>query len=79
MIGHEVAGEVVEVGRSVTKFRVGDRVAIGADIPCGECSFCEAGFSNNCGVNYAIAPVSRRICRVYAPEQDSGRLRTGIG
>lgn len=53
IIGHEVAGEVVRVGKNVTKVKVGDRLAIGADIPCGECKFCRAGYSNNCQINYA--------------------------
>lgn len=54
IIGHEIAGEVVEVGKNVTKFAVGDRIAIGADVPCGECAFCEAGIGNNCQINYAM-------------------------
>ena len=54
IIGHEISGEVVEVGDNVTKFKVGDRVAVGADVPCGECSFCEAGIGNNCQINYAM-------------------------
>ena len=54
ILGHEVSGKVVEVGANVTKFKVGDRVAIGADVPCGECVFCEAGIGNNCQINYAM-------------------------
>ena len=54
IIGHEIAGEVVEVGRNVTRFKVGDRLAVGADVPCGECAFCEAGIGNNCQINYAM-------------------------
>jgi len=54
IIGHEIAGEVVKTGKNITKFKVGDRIAIGADVPCGECSFCEAGIGNNCQINYAM-------------------------
>ena len=53
-LGHEIAGDVVECGKNVKKFQRGDRLAIGADVPCGECTFCEAGIGNNCQINYAM-------------------------
>ncbi len=54
IIGHEIAGDVVDVGSRVKRFKPGDRVAIGADVPCGECSFCRDGIGNNCPINYAM-------------------------
>lgn len=54
IIGHEVAGKVIEVGSKVNKFSAGDRIALGADIPCGECKFCEDGRGNECRTNYAL-------------------------
>ena len=54
ILGHEMAGEVVETGKNVTGYKPGDRVAIGADVPCGECVFCKAGIGNNCQINYAM-------------------------
>ncbi|HZL04229.1 MAG TPA: alcohol dehydrogenase catalytic domain-containing protein [Coriobacteriia bacterium] len=54
ILGHEATGEVVSVGENVTRVRVGDRVALGADVPCGECSFCEDGMGTNCQINYAM-------------------------
>ena len=54
ILGHEISGEVAEVGKNVDKFKVGDRVAIGADVPCGDCIFCKAGIGNNCQINYAM-------------------------
>jgi len=54
IMGHESSGEVVAVGAHVSKFQVGQRVCIGADVPCGQCAFCEAGIGNNCQINYAM-------------------------
>lgn len=54
IIGHEIAGQVVEVGGNVTAVRVGDRVALGADVPCGVCYWCRNGMGTNCRINYAI-------------------------
>jgi L-iditol 2-dehydrogenase len=54
ILGHEIAGEVIAVGEGTTRLAVGDRVAVGADVPCGECTFCEAGIGNNCQINYAM-------------------------
>ena len=54
ILGHESSGEIVAVGERVTGFAPGDRVAIGSDVPCGECAVCKAGYGNNCAINYAM-------------------------
>ena len=38
--GHEVSGIVVEVGSGITKFNVGDRVAVPFILSCGQCTMC---------------------------------------
>ena len=48
-MGHEVAGEVVEVGAaSVGGFRPGDRVQVIAAVPCGDCHECRRGWMAVC-------------------------------
>ena len=46
VMGHEIAGEIAEVGEGVTGWSVGDRVQVIAAIPCGECDWCRAGIEN---------------------------------
>lgn len=38
--GHEVAGIVREIGEGVTRFKVGDRIAVDSSAPCGKCAAC---------------------------------------
>lgn len=52
--GHEAAGVIVKVGANVRHLKVGDRVSIGADVPCGQCDWCRNGLGNNCEINYAV-------------------------
>lgn len=42
VIGHEIAGEIVEVGSKLSGYQVGERVQIIAAIPCGECWACKS-------------------------------------
>jgi alcohol dehydrogenase (NADP+) len=49
IVGHELAGEVVAVGSSVSKFRVGARVGVGTMVnSCRHCVECAAGHENYC-------------------------------
>ncbi len=56
IFGHEFAGDVVEVGPQVTKFKVGDRVAADTHIPDGTCYQCNTGNQHICE-NMAILGV----------------------
>jgi alcohol dehydrogenase (NADP+) len=47
--GHEIIGEVLEVGDLVSKFRIGDRVGVGTFVDsCRECEYCLEGRENYC-------------------------------
>ncbi|MCE9530824.1 MAG: alcohol dehydrogenase catalytic domain-containing protein [Planctomycetes bacterium] len=48
LFGHEFCARIVEVGPGVTRFRVGERVAARAKLPCEKCSLCRSERSNLC-------------------------------
>lgn len=48
ILGHEIAGEVVETAPGVTTVHVGQRVAVNPSRPCGHCRFCLEGKANHC-------------------------------
>ncbi|MEP9365240.1 alcohol dehydrogenase catalytic domain-containing protein [Nocardioides sp. CN2-186] len=47
-VGHEVIGEVVEVGSDVRRFRAGDRVLVASVAGCGSCVGCASGDPVTC-------------------------------
>lgn len=62
VVGHEIAGEVVEVGSEVDGFAVGDRVGVGCMVnSCRECENCRSGMENYClkGNTQTYASVDR--------------------
>jgi len=48
LFGHELAGDIVAVGKDVRKFRVGQRVVAANSAPCLECFYCKRGNPNLC-------------------------------
>lgn len=48
VLGHELCGEVTDVGEGVSKPRPGDRVVVNPARQCGQCEFCRAGRGNLC-------------------------------
>lgn len=48
VFGHELAGEILEVGKEVTEWKVGDRVVAGNSAPCGACFYCSHQRENLC-------------------------------
>ena len=48
VLGHEVAGVVVERGSGVRKFKLGDRVVVAHHVPCLRCHYCLRGNVSMC-------------------------------
>ena len=54
ILGHEICGEVVEVGPGITDYRAGDLVGIAPIIPCMHCHACSHGQDNICATAKVI-------------------------
>src|SRR5579883_297369 len=50
ILGHEIAGTVVQTGAGVERFSVGDRVVSFHHIPCGNCFYCDRQLFSQCPV-----------------------------
>ena len=50
IMGHELSGEVVEIGSGIEDLEVGDRVAVEPVETCGTCMYCTSGEYNHCGL-----------------------------
>lgn len=48
ILGHEVAGTIIETGSGVTGLSVGDQVAVNPSRPCGKCRYCRDAMFNHC-------------------------------
>jgi L-iditol 2-dehydrogenase len=48
ILGHEIAGDIIEVGERVSNLKIGDRVTVEPRQVCGECQFCRQGLENLC-------------------------------
>lgn len=48
VLGHEIAGEIVEVGSAVKQFQAGDRVFASHHVPCNTCYYCLNGDHTLC-------------------------------
>lgn len=48
VLGHEVVGEIAELGAGAGSFRVGDRVSVSHHVPCNRCRYCLRGDHTAC-------------------------------
>jgi len=75
VLGHEIAGEIVEIGAGVNHYKVGDRVFVSHHIPCNTCRYCLNGYHTACETlhttNYDPGGFSQYL-RVPALNTDRG-------
>ncbi|KAK3221676.1 hypothetical protein Dsin_008701 [Dipteronia sinensis] len=84
--GHEVVGEVVELGSEVKKFKVGDIVGVGCLVgSCGECLYCNSNLENYCNGTFLLQWHQQRwnmvvvkIPEKLVPEQAAPLLCAGV-
>ena len=50
VFGHELSGEVVEIGDGIEDLGIGDKVAVEPVETCGNCLYCSSGQYNHCGL-----------------------------
>lgn len=48
VLGHEIAGDIVEVGKKVKEYKIGDRVFVSHHVPCNSCDYCLEGKHTLC-------------------------------
>jgi L-iditol 2-dehydrogenase len=66
ILGHESAGQIIQVGANVRNFAVGDRVSIEPGISCWECDMCLRGRYNLCPrVEFSGTPPSHGTMRRF--------------
>ena len=41
VLGHEITGDIIAIGKNVRKYKIGDRVFVSHHVPCNTCRFCK--------------------------------------
>jgi len=77
VLGHEIAGEVVEIAGSAPGVKVGDRVAVNPSRWCGHCKPCRENRANLCENIFFMGSASRpRTCRAASLRCSTRFLRS---
>lgn len=81
ILGHEIAGDVVELGDDVCKWKLGDRVVVETMVNCGNCFYCVRGMKHLCryGGEIGFTPYQGGYAEyVSVPERCLFRIPEGV-
>jgi len=87
VLGHEMAGQVVELGKEVKGVRIGDRCAVAPLLPCWHCEWCQRGRYSLCDdysylgsrtqgayAEYVTAPVKNLVSLPPQVDYEAGAM-----
>ena len=67
VFGHETAGEIVEIGKNVTGYKLGDRISVETHVPCNHCWQCRNGTPHICENQHVFGVTDPGAFAEYAP------------
>ena len=67
VFGHETAGEIVEIGKNVTGYQLGDRISVETHVPCNHCWQCRNGHPHICENQRVFGVTDPGAFAEYAP------------
>ena len=67
VFGHETAGEIVEIGKNVTGYKLGDRISVETHVPCNHCWQCRNGNPHICENQHVFGVTDPGAFAEYAP------------
>lgn len=48
VLGHEIGSEIAEVGKGISRYKIGQRITAAHHVPCNKCHFCKTGHTSVC-------------------------------
>ena len=79
VLGHELTGKVIQTGKEIIEYKIGDRVFATHHVPCEECNYCQTGHETACDVfqiknNFCLGGFSQYL-RVSGKSVETGILK----
>ncbi len=80
VLGHEVAGVVIETGVGVQSLQIGDRVSVDPNLSCGACAYCHSGRPHLCErlISFGVTRNGGLAPFMGVPESQCHRIPDGL-